>query len=502
MDRNHAWARLAEIDRSLVLLSHIAAVLEWDQELWAPAKEAPERGEEMALVASRRHALSSGDEMGDVLAGLGADDAHPEGDGRDDFERGLIRLSYTAWRKGRSVPASLVGRISSATSRGYAAWLEARRQRRWSLLVPAFREILDLKREQASLARLPGQSLYDAMLDDYEEGATTGAVDSLFGAMVPVLQDIVRRTAPADDAFLRGTFPIEGQKRIHDQVMAWMGFDFSRGLKGESAHPFTSALGVDDVRITTRYDDPGVMDPFYSVVHETGHALYEQWASQGRLKGTGLAGGASYALHESQSRLWENIIGKSRPFLQRVWPLFLREFPERFSGVSFERFYRAVNKVEPSCIRTNADEVTYGLHIVLRYELEKRLVAGSLKVEEVPEAWNALSRSLLGIVPPDDALGCLQDVHWASGEIGYFPTYALGNFYGAQIWAKLRTEVDAPAVLSGGDWSPVTRWLGEHVWRWGMTYTPAALIRKMSGRDLDASFFTTYLQEKYKELQA
>ena len=499
MQYEHAFQRLEEIDRKLVVIGHIMAVLDWDSQLWVPLKESDERGKEMAYLARAVHDLATSNEVGDLLGVLGASSSNPSGSGRDDYEKAIIRLRYTDWDKGRKVSSDLVGRLSSATSRGYAVWADARSHKDWKRFAPVLEEILSLKKEKAELTRKPGLSLYDAMLDDFEPGMTTDEVDRLFGQVRPVCEDIVKNAPKADDSFLMGTFDRSKQEALQKEVMKRMGFDFTRGLMGISAHPFTSALGVDDVRITTRYTDPSVMDSFFSVVHETGHALYEQWASGGRQKGTSISNGASYAWHESQSRLWENIIGRSRPFLSHVYPLWQKTFPSVFGELPFDTFYRGVNKVQASFIRTNADEVSYNLHIILRYEMEKKLVSGELGVDDVPEAWNELSRQLLGIVPPDDALGCLQDVHWASGEIGYFPTYALGNLYGAQVWDTLNRQLDSEKLLATGEWAPVTRWLGEHVWSFGMTYTPSVLIRKVSGSELDASYFTKYLETKYKE---
>jgi carboxypeptidase Taq len=499
MDRQKAFDRLEEIDRQIVMISHVGAVLSWDQELYAPAKASSERGREQGWLASEMHALSCGSEMGDLLASLDASPSKPEGCGRNDFEKALIRIRFKEWRRGKRLSDEVVRHISEVTTEGYSVWLQAREANDFGLFAPKLKEIVSLTRDKAEAWKTDGQSLYDALLDNYESGITTRDVDMLFSAVKPTLVSLVARSQQllVDDSFLKVPYDVALQEKLADKVMHDMGFDFTRGLKAVSAHPFTSALGIEDVRITTRYTDPSVMDSFYSTVHESGHALYEQWASNGRQKGTSISGGASYAMHESQSRLWENIIGRSRPFLSHYYPLFKSLFPSQFEGVSLDRFYQAVNKVERSYIRTNSDEVSYSLHIMLRYELEKRMIEGTLGVDEIPEAWNAMSKELLGLDVPSCALGCLQDVHWATGDIGYFPTYALGNFYGAQIWARLNEEIPSASLLEKGEFGPIVSWLGEHVWKQGMLYEPKDLLYRLTGKGLDASYFTRYLEGKY-----
>lgn len=493
MTGEEAFARLEEIDRKITMLSHIAAVLEWDNELYAPILESEERGRQMGYLSSEIHILETSDEMGELVSRL-------EGYGKDDFEKALIRERRRAYRREKALPPDLVLRLSQAKARGYAVWVQARKDNDFKAFIPSLKEIVSLSREAACAYAHGELGLYDALLDGYEEGMTCAEVDRLFGILKPVLCELVslRSAEKVDDSFLRKPYEVAKQDAFANQVMTDMGFDFTRGCRGVSAHPFTSALGNDDVRITTRYTDPSVMDSFFSTVHESGHALYEQAASSGRLKGTSLAGGASYGMHESQSRLWENLIGRSRAFWDHYYPLFRQIFPEQTEGVSQEAFYHAVNKVGVSYIRTNADEVSYGLHIMLRYELEKRLVSGELMVEEVPSAWNELSQNLLGLPIRDDRQGCLQDVHWASGDIGYFPTYVLGNLYGAQIWSALSSRMDVEKLLSEGDLRTISRWLAENIYVNGMLYTPQDLLFRVTGRGLDAKPFTDYLVDKYR----
>lgn len=492
MTREQALGRLESMDREITMLEHIAAVLEWDSELYAPAKESDERGRQMEFLQREIHRRESSEVMGEVLSRL-------EGKEDDPFAAALVRVRSRSYRLGKALPEDLVGRLSRAKTTGYVVWLQARKDNDFASFVPALEELVSLTREQASLLSGGKTGRYDALLDMYEEGMTTREVDPLFDALRPILVSLVdeRSAQKVDDAFLRQPYPIDLQDQFAQKVITDMGFDFSRGLKGIAAHPFTSALGEDDVRITTRYTDPSVMDSFFSSVHECGHAIYEQTASQGRLKGTSLAGGASYGMHESQSRLWENIIGRSLPFWMHYFPLFRDTFPEQVGGVTLAEFYHAVNKVERTPIRTNADEVSYPLHIMLRYRLEKQLIAGTLAVPDIPQAWNEASRDLLGLEITDDRLGCLQDVHWASGEIGYFPTYALGNLYGAQIWETLRKDLDTDHLLARGDLFPIVSWLKEKVYSQGLLYTPKELLRRVTGASLDAGAYVRYLTDKY-----
>jgi carboxypeptidase Taq len=493
MTREAAFSRLEEIDRESTMLAHVAAVLEWDSELYAPMLESEERGRQMGYLQTEIHKRETSSEMGDLLSVL-------EGYGTDDFEKALIRIHVRAYQRGKALSPHLVSLLSQAKTKGYACWIKAREDNDFASFAPVLEEILSLTREVA-LAYADGKSgLYDALLDSYEEGMTSVEVDALFAVLKPVLVSLVdeRMAHPVDDAFLRKPYDVGRQDAFALCVMTDMGFDFNRGLRGISVHPFTSALGVDDVRVTTRYTDPSVMDSFFSSVHECGHAIYEQAASQGREKGTSIAGGASYGMHESQSRLWENIIGRSRPFWMHYYPLFCQTFPDQTEGVSFEAFYHAVNKVDRTPIRTNADEVSYSLHIMLRYELEKALVSGDLQVKDLPGAWDEMSRNLLGLEISDDRMGCLQDVHWASGDIGYFPTYALGNLYGAQIWAALKKELDADALLEQGDLASIASWLKRNVYVKGMLYPPKTLLRGVTGSSLDPAPYVAYLKEKYR----
>jgi carboxypeptidase Taq len=368
--------------------------------------------------------------------------------------------------------------------------------------MPHLQTLLDLNREKADAVGFE-EDRYDALLDEYEPWMKASTVDRVFDEMSGSLRSLLDRIMGAprvDDAFLYADYPVEKQKIFSKQVARAIGFDFSRGSISESAHPFTIRPGEDDVRITTRYNPNSFKSAIFGTIHETGHALYEQGIADA-LKGTALGQGTSLGIHESQSRTWENMIGRSAEFWQHFYPGLRALFPGNLVGVSRENFVRSVNKVEPSLIRIEADEVTYGLHIILRFRLERELLSGNLPVAELPAAWNNLSEELLGMRPQRDADGVLQDVHWSMGAVGYFPTYALGNLYGAQFYAALKKEEPGLEKSFGtGDFSTVRNWLSSRIYRFGSSRTAEELVTGITGEGLRAKYFADYLETKYTQL--
>lgn len=527
MTTQEAMRKLEALDRELVLLEHIAATLSWDQQTVISEKGHDERAMQMAWVQGRHHELATSDAMGELLAKLGADGGNPEGgacvqETADSAEaiqrnRALVRIRQEAWDKGRKLPALLVEKFAETTGMAHSAWVKARQESDWSIFKPLLGDIIALVKEKA--VRYGGKagcgvdvatgekSLYDVLLDEYEPGMDTATVATLFKTMKHDLQELltdIARSGQPDDSFLYESYPVELQDKFGKEILRDMGFDFSRGVTGLAAHPFTSTIGGDDIRITTRYTEPSVASPLFSTIHEGGHALYEQGASNLLTHGTSVANGASMAFHESQSRLWENIIGHGPAFWEHYYPRFKRLFPNQTAGIGARSFIRGINKVVPSMIRVNADEVTYGLHIILRFELEQALIGGSLSLDELPELWDEKMVELLGVRPQTAADGVLQDVHWAGGDFGYFPTYALGNLYGAQIWETLCQSFGGLDTVDGllrqGDLRSIGSWLNEHIYRYGMMYRPADLLARVTGRPLDAGCFTRYLGDKYRHL--
>ncbi|HKM06462.1 MAG TPA: carboxypeptidase M32 [Sphaerochaeta sp.] len=502
MTREKAFARLEEIDREVVMLEHMSSVLSWDQEMGLPSKGLTERSIQMGWLSSQAHEMTCSNEMGDLLATLGSDKQNPEGTAEDPFEKALIRLRFRYWDKHRSMPVSLIKAISEKSSQSHESWVEARRQNDWNLFKGDLQEIIALVREKESCYRRDGFSGYDVLLDDFEVGVKSSEVQALFSAIRPSLVSLVDSLSEksVDDAFLRLDYPVLQQEEFSRIVLKDMGFDFNRGRRSVSVHPFTSTLGSDDIRITTRYTDPSVLDSFSSTIHEGGHALYEMGMNSGRQKGSSVANAASFGMHESQSRLWENMVAKSEGFWAHYYPLFCKFFPTQTRGVSLSKFLQAANKVQRSLIRVNADEVSYSLHVMLRFDLEQDLLFGNLRVDDLPEAWNAKSKDLLGVVPKTYVQGVLQDVHWSSGDFGYFPTYALGNLYGAQIWQRLNQDLDVDSLLQEGKLDELHHYLNERIYTKGSLLLPGDLLVKATGKPLDAKLFTSYLEDKFSRL--
>lgn len=500
MQRHDAIRRLEEIDREVVLLTHIGGVLVWDQDV-IPPKGSGERAKQLGLIDRKIYGLTASDEMGEVLSALGASESNDEGDGSlDDRSRGIVRNYYRAWNRDRKLDSDFVQKFSELTGNAHHVWAKARKENDFSIYEETLSSIISMVQEKAQRYGYVDDP-YDALLDVFEPGTTTAEVDSLFTQMrsdiLAVLDRLGDSRPPVDDTFLYSTYAQDKQALFSKEVLDAMGFDWNRGISGISTHPYTISLGTDDIRITTRYTEPSVTSPLFSSIHEGGHALYEMGASNGMTRGTCLANGASLAFHESQSRLWENMIGRSEAFWSYFFPRLKNMFPIQLEGVGVHGFVDAINVVKPSCIRVDADEVTYGLHIILRFELERRLLSGDLTVRELPEAWNDAMESLLGIRPKSEREGVLQDVHWSMGELGYFPTYALGNLYGAQILHTMKSDMDVDATIATGDFTPIREWLDTRILRFGAMYKPKELLLKVTGAPLDARYFNDYLTKKY-----
>ena len=343
---------------------------------------------------------------------------------------------------------------------------------------------------------------YDALLNEYEEGLNMQTLDAFFAQLREVIVPLIARVQAAEkieDSFLYKHYPVEIQRKFSDYLMDVLGMDRSHCGIAETEHPFTTNFNNKDVRITTHYHEDNLVSSMFSVIHEGGHGLYELGADD-CYNYTVLSGGASMSIHESQSRFYENIIGRSRAFVHAIFPKVKEFFPEQLQGVDEEMFYRAINKAEPSLIRTEADELTYALHIMVRYEIEKMLIDGRLEVKDIPEQWNRLYKEYLGVDVPSDREGCLQDMHWSGGMLGYFPSYALGSAYGAQMLSKMQEELgDVYADVAAGDLSRITGWLREKIHRWASSRKPGELFESVCGK-FDAKYFTDYLTEKYTEL--
>lgn len=494
--------RLVDRDKEIVIYKHISAVLEFDLETAGSKLSGEERAIQLALIAQKIHSLETDENMINLLEKLGANESNKEGFGERDFEKALIKNRYKVYRRNSKIPNDFIGRKEKALSLAYDKWVQARQTEDFPLFAPLLKEVVDLEREEANYIKEEGQSLYDALLDSYEEGMTSAKLDKIFGELEPQLVKIVRKYSSKSVKydFLYKNYDKKKQERFAKNILKDMGFDMERGTLSLAVHPFTSTLGADDIRITTRYSDPSLIDPLSSTIHEGGHALYEMGAAAGEIKGTSLGEGVSMGFHESQSRFYENILLRSPMFWNKYYESLQETFPENLANVSKKEFIAAINIVKPSFIRTNADEATYNLHIILRYILEKKLIEGELSVDELPNEWNKLFYKMFNLKVDRIADGCLQDVHWSSGLFGYFPTYALGNLYSAQIYSQMIEDFGGIDLFERSFEEkgilPISEYLNTNIHSKGGLYSPEVLIKQITKKALDGNYFTEYLNKK------
>jgi carboxypeptidase Taq len=473
-----------------------AAVLQWDQETYLPPKGAEFRGRQLATLSEIAHEWFIAPEFGHLLEELCTRQDLP-----DDQQRN-IALNLEDFNRQKKFTPAFIRRLSEASSRCFHTWLEARTANSFSVYRADLENMVELKKEEAGLAGYE-QHPYNALLDQYEKGATVALLDTVFTEVRQPLKDLLLRieaSRPVDDQFLHGDYPKQKQWDFGMELIRQLGFDFDAGRQDLSEHPFTTNFNSLDVRITTRVDERDFKDMTWSCIHETGHALYEQGLSADYY-GLPLGEYTSLGIHESQSRLWENNVGRSHNWWQTIFPRLQKVFPNQLSAISLEQFYKAINKVQPSLIRTEADEVSYHFHVIIRYELEKRLIEGSLAVAEIPAWWNEHYAAWLGVTVPDDKRGCLQDVHWSHGSFGYFPTYSLGSFYAAQFFAAAKEQVPGlQESIGAGNTAPLLGWLRENIHKWGRRYTSEELCRRSTGKTLEIRYFLDYLLDKYDNI--
>lgn len=481
-------------------LGSARAVLAWDQRVTMPPGGAPARARAMSALARTAHARATAPEIGRLIEETW-DWAQAEGP--DSFEAAYLRVLKRDYDREVRLPSEFVGEFSAAASAAMAAWESAKKNSDFPSFAPHLEKIVELNRRKADLLS-PGAPAYDTLLDLYEPGMRRSELEPLLKDLAeglkPVIKAISERHTAVSDEVLKGDFEEGAQMALADEVVKGLGFDFSKGRQDRSAHPFTTGFSLSDVRITTWTMRDWLPASIYASIHECGHALYAMGAPA-EFDFTPLAGGAGLGVHESQSRFWENTIGRGRPFCEWLLPKMRKHFPGRFDRVSPEQLYFAVNKSGPSFIRVEADEVTYDMHIALRFSLETALLDGTLKVKDLPEAWNAGMKEYFGIVPGSDAEGVLQDVHWSQGTIGYFPTYSLGNLMAAQLNEAMRADIpEMDAMTARGEFGPILAWLREKVHRHGAKYLPAELLRKAIGRDVEAGPFLSYIKKKYSAI--
>lgn len=479
-------------------LGYASAVLGWDQEVHMPEKGFEHRGRQLATLASLVHDMVTSADYGALLEEL---------NGRADLEEGEkdnVRLSLEDYTKNKKLPSKLVEQLTEQTSASYSAWIKARKNNDYSLYAKELERMITLTKEKVEKYGYEDHP-YDALLDEYEKGATVAMLDPIFEKVKenlhPLLKSI-KEAAQVDNDFLFNTYPQEQQWDFSLDVLKAMGYDFKAGRQDLSEHPFTTSFSPLDVRVTTRVDEKDFASLLWSSIHEGGHALYEQGLPVDQY-GLPLGEATSLSIHESQSRLWENCVGRDIHFWKHFFPKLQEYFPGQLQDVHLVSFYKGMNKVQPSLIRTESDEVTYHFHVLIRYEIEKALIGGELAVKDLRDAWNDKYEHYLGVRPQDDKTGVLQDVHWAHGSFGYFPTYSLGSFYAAQFYEQACKELkNLPTRIEHGEFEPLLDWLRDNVHIHGRKYRSEELCEKITGRPLDFTCFMSYVKRKYAGIYA
>jgi carboxypeptidase Taq len=499
-DPIQAYNRLIDIQKEVSLIESCSSLLQWDQETYMPAGGTGHRAGQLALLARIAYERFTHSEVGKLLSLCEKSEPAAEPGSIESVNVREIRRKYDKTVK---LPKRLVEELAKTTVLAHAAWIEARQNSTFETFRPWLEKIIALKREQAQALGYR-QSPYDPLLDEFEPGETESSLIPLFDklrrGLVPLIEKIVDSPNQPDTSFLASEFPVERQREFGEAAAACMGFDFHRGRLDEVVHPFCTGIGPGDTRITTSYDSSGFSRAFFGILHETGHGLYDQDLDQEH-HGTPVGESISLGIHESQSRMWENFVGRSRPFWKHFFPKAAEIFPQALGDVTFDMFVRAVNQVQPSYIRTESDEVTYNLHIILRFELERLLISGELAPADLPQAWNERFRDFMGLEVPDDSRGCLQDTHWSCGYFGYFPTYSLGNMYAAQFFAQAKRDIpELESSISRGEFGDLLEWLRENIHRHGRLFSAGELVERVTGEPLSTKPLLDYLHRKFSAL--
>lgn len=485
---------LREHFTGIVRLKYIAFLLEWDMQVYMPSGASQGRGEQSALLEGIIHQKLVSDKTAEIIK-------KAEGVSNPNLiDVAMLREAKRDYDRAVRVPLELVKEIAKTTTLGYKTWEKARAKSDFKMFKPLLEKLVSLKQQEADKIDI-GPTRYDTMLDQFEPGAKSDWVLKIFNDLKPHLFRIIKKLDSSSNKpnqeILKKFYDPEKQWDFSVEVLKKLNYSFEFGRQDKSTHPFTTSLSSTDTRITTRIWENFLPACLFGTIHECGHALYEMGFDK-EIHDTILADGTSLGIHESQSRLWENMVGRSREFWRYWYPILQKYFPENLKKFPEEEFYRSINSVQPSLIRVEADEVTYSLHIILRYEIEKELIEESIMVSELPQLWNQKMEELLGIIPPDDAKGVLQDVHWSGGGFGYFPTYALGNLYGAQIYSKaLEKHPILPEEFEKGEFSTLLSYLRENIHQYGKIYEPHDLLKKVTGEDLNSKYFIEYLERKF-----
>ncbi len=477
-------------------LRYASAVLQWDQETYLPPKGAAYRGQQIATLSETAHNWFVRDDFGELLQNLSTDVS------LDPDQKINVTRTLEDYQRQKKYSGAFVRKLSEATNQSFHSWIKARKENDFSYFKDDLDILVSLKKEEAAILGY-AQHPYDALLDDHDKGSTVAQLDPLFRELTGPLQNLLQKikgAAPINNDLLRQHYPAAKQWELGMQVIKDMGYDLEAGRQDIAEHPFSINFNNKDVRVTTRIDENDLGNMLWSCIHEAGHALYEQGLPDGQY-GLPLGEPASFTIHESQSRLWENHVGRSEAFINHYIPTFKMYFPEQLGNTEAASLYKAVNKVEASLIRTEADELTYHFHVMIRYEIEKSLLDGSLKAADVPAIWKEKYEQLLGVKVPDDKSGCLQDVHWSHGSFGYFPTYSLGSLYACQFYHFAQKELpQLEADIANGNFTALLNWLRTRVHAEGRRYTSGDLCLKICGEPLQPSYFLDYLLGKYSKI--
>jgi len=493
------FKQLKSLEGEIYNIVAASALLGWDQQVNMPEGSAEDRSEQISTLETLVHQKATSEEMGRLLDNLNASvkSMDPDSD-----EARWVKVARRDYTKRIRVPAEYVAEMARESTIAQSAWEKAKRENNFPHFQPHVEKLVVLRRQYADFFA-PYDHVYDPLLDDFEPGLKTAEVQQIFNDLKPqqvALIQSIGQKEPVRDDFLHQKYDEKGQRDFGKEVISKFGYDWKRGRQDKSAHPFTTNFGMNDVRITTRFNDTFFNTAIFGTMHECGHALYEQNIDQ-KFNRTSLGGGASMSIHESQSRMWENLVGRSLAFWKGHYTRLQKIFPDQLGNVDLDTFYKGINKVEPSLIRVEADEATYNLHIMLRLELEIALMEGSLAAADLPEAWNARMQEYLGVVPPNDEKGVLQDIHWSFGGFGYFPTYALGNLVAAQLWETLRKDIpDLDAQIEKGKFDSLLSWLREKVHSPGAKFEPQELVQKITGSKINPDAYMRTLKEKFSDI--
>lgn len=477
-------------------VKYASAVLQWDQETYLPPKGNDFRGRQIATLSELAHQQFTDEQFGNLLNELVTKD------NLTGKQKQNVLLSLEDYNRNKKLPAAFVRKMSETVNKSFHAWIEARKENSFTVFQSPLDELIQLKKQEADMLGYDVHP-YDALMNDYDKGLTVNITDKLFNSLKPQLSDLlnkIKNQPQVDNSFLSQHYNKDHQWKFGVDILKRMHFDFEAGRQDISEHPFTTNFNSKDVRVTTRIDEEDLGNMTWSCIHEGGHALYEQGLPAEEY-GLPLGEYCSLSIHESQSRLWENCIGRGLPFWEHNFNLLKSYFPKQLHNIDERTFYKGINKVQPSLIRTEADELTYHFHIMIRYEIEKKLIEGTLLTKDIKSAWNELYEKYLGIKVPGDKLGCLQDVHWSHGSFGYFATYSIGSLYAAQLYTAI--QKNNPSLedhIRQGNNLPVLQWLQQHIYNYGRYYKSEELCTKATGEPLNSRYFIDYVTKKYSDI--